>query len=115
MRVWLDDLRDPTLAHIQAGYGSTGDEVWVKTVPEVMALLKTGQVRSISLDNDLGEGEVEGYAVACFIEEAAWMGTLAPLEVFAHSDNSVANPRMRAAIGNAQRYWAAGSPGRTPE
>lgn len=113
MRVWLDDIRDPTLPHIQAGYGSTGDEVWVKTVPEAMALLKTGKVRWISLDNDLGEGEPEGYAVACFIEEAAWLGTLDRLTVYAHSDNSVANPRMRSAIANAQKYWSAGSPGRT--
>ncbi len=112
MRVWLDDLRDPTLPHIQSGYGSEGDEVWVKTVPEALALLQTGQVRWISLDNDLGEGQEEGYAVACFIEESAWSGALAELEVYAHSDNSVANPRMRAAIANARRYWAAGSPGR---
>ena len=111
MRVWLDDLRDPTQPHIQAGYGSRGDEVWVKTVPEAIALLETGQVQWISLDNDLGEGMEEGYAVACFIEEAAWSGTLAPLTVFAHSDNAVANPRMRRAIQNAERYWARRSGG----
>ena len=64
MRVWLDDLRDPTLPHIQ-----------------------------------------EGYEVACFIEQAAFTGDLAPLTVHAHSDNAVASPRMRAAIENARRYW----------
>jgi hypothetical protein len=112
VRVWLDDLRDPRLPHIQAGYGSRGDEVWVKTVPEALALLRTGAVCWISLDNDLGEGEAEGYEVACFIEQAAWSGALEPLEVHAHSDNCVAGPRMRAAIDNARRYWAAGSPGR---
>lgn len=105
MRVWLDDLRDPRLPHIQSGYGSRGDEVWVKTVEEAVGLLRTGRVTWISLDNDLGEGLAEGYEVACFIEEAAFFGALEPLEVFAHSDNAVANPRMQAAIDNAQRYW----------
>lgn len=105
MRVWLDDLRDPRLASIQAGYGAEGNEVWVKTVEEAIALLKTGRVTWISLDNDLGEGVEEGYTVACFIEEAAYFGTLGRLEVYAHSDNSVANPKMRQAIKNAQRYW----------
>lgn len=106
MRVWLDDLRDPRLPHIQAGYGSRGDEVWVKTVEEAIALLKTEAVTWISLDNDLGEGLAEGYMVARFIEEAAFFQTLAPLEVHAHSDNCVANPRMQAAISNAHRYWS---------
>jgi len=81
--------------------------VWVFTTAEAIALLESGSVTWISLDNDLGEGEPEGYTVACWIEERAYFGTLDRLEVFAHSDNTVANPKMRAAIKNARRYWAA--------
>ena len=53
MRVWLDDLRDPARYPV-------GEVVWVKTAPAAIALLETGQVSWISLDNDLGEDEPEG-------------------------------------------------------
>lgn len=76
-KVWLDDLRDPKDPFIQTNYGADGTEVWVKSVQEALTLLETGTVTSISLDNDL----------------------------WAHSDNCVANPRMRKAIENAYRYW----------
>ena len=36
MRVWLDDLRDPAAPHIQRGYGSRGDEVWVTTAEQAI-------------------------------------------------------------------------------
>jgi len=112
MKIWLDDIRNPTEEYYQIHYGACGDEVWVKTVEEAILLLEAGGVESISLDNDLGDGQREGYEVACWIEEQAFQtrynsspGLLKPLQIFAHSDNSVANPKMRQAIANAYRFW----------
>lgn len=105
MRVWLDDIRDPTSPTIQQGYGASGDEVWVKTVAEALDLLRTGKVKWISLDHDLGEGEPEGHEVSNWIEENAFHGTLDRLDVYVHSDNTVEAPKMRQAIRNANRFW----------
>ena len=104
-KVWLDDLRDPKDPFIQTNYGADGTEVWVNSVEEAITLLETGAVTSISLDNDLGEGLPEGYDVALWLEEAAFFNRIPRLEIWAHSDNCVANPKMRKAIENAYRYW----------
>jgi hypothetical protein len=105
MRIWLDDLRDPTDPVIQSKYGATGSEVWVKSAEEALVHLRAGGVLSISLDNDLGDGQPEGHTVASWIEEQAFHNLLSPLEVYVHSDNSVRAPQMRQAIQNAWRYW----------
>lgn len=97
IRVWLDDARPmpPGWTH------------HVKTANEAIALLVTGRVESISLDHDLGDETVTGtgYQVACWIEEQAWTGPLAPLEILIHSANPVGAANMRAAIISAQRAW----------
>ncbi len=105
MRVWLDDIRDPADSDIRRGFGSVGDEVWVKTVEEAIGLLRSGEVTSISLDNDLGEGLGEGYGVALWVEEQAFLGNLQPLTIMAHTQNPVARGKMYAAFKNARRYW----------
>ncbi len=96
-RVWLDDARPmpPDWTH------------HVRTASEAIALLCTGQVEAISLDHDLGEETVSGsgYTVACWIEEAAVLGNLAPITVAIHSANPVGVARMRAAIRAAGRAW----------
>lgn len=107
MHVWLDDIRDPTQRGYQLSHGARGDEIWVKTVPEALALLQKGGVESISLDNDLGEDqELEGRWLAAWIEEQAFHGTLDPIDVFVHSDNVAANKEMRYAIANAKHFWS---------
>ena len=105
MRVWLDDLRDPTDPEIKAKYGSDGTEVWVKTAGEAIDLLRSGSVVSISLDNDLGEGQPEGRTVADWIEMSAFHGTLPRMDVWVHSDNTVAASWMRRAVENAHKFW----------
>lgn len=105
MRVWLDDERDPTNPEIQARFGAHGDEVWVTTVEAAILTLEVGNVESISLDNDLGEGCAEGHKVAEWIEEQAFHGRIPPLDVFVHSANPVRAQDMRAAIVNARRFW----------
>ncbi len=93
-KLWLDDLR-------RAPDGWT----WVKTVDEAIELLKRGAVEEVSLDNDLGAYEPEGYKVADWIEEAAVHGKLNRMKLYAHTRNTVARDRMEAAFRNAKRAW----------
>ena len=97
MRVWLDDLRP-------------APEGWAHalTQAEAIGLLESGDVTEISLDHDLGEPESEvgsGYGVACWIEEHAAVGDLAPLAWAIHSANPVGRERMRAALVAAVAFW----------
>lgn len=105
MKVWLDDVRDPNNPFFHEHKGAEYGMVWVKTVEEAIALLETGEVTEISLDNDLGSGYREGREVAKWIEENAYNGKLKPLSARVHSDNIVAKREMRSAIYNARRYW----------
>lgn len=95
MRVWLDDIRP-----LPEGY-----DVWVYTVEEAIKLINTGKVTHISLDNDLGETETHGYAVACYIEQGAFHNTIDRMTVDVHSKNPVAAKYMRNAIENANDFW----------
>ena len=92
--VWLDDVRP-----MPKGY-----DVHVRTAEEAIALLKTGKVRKISLDHDLGE-EMTGYDVAKFIEAGAVAGTLAPIDCLVHSQNVVGAAQMRMALVVAEKHW----------
>ncbi len=61
MKVFLDDLRDTP-------------DGWVRvyTVEETITLLESGVVTELSLDNDLGEGLLEGYKVLDWLEEKVY-------------------------------------------
>jgi hypothetical protein len=97
MRVWLDDERPLP----------TNFDVLVKTADEAIALLAGGNVTVISLDHDLGDAEEKtGYAVACWIEENAFKGTLKKMRVRCHSQNAVGRQRICMALQNAERYWS---------
>ncbi len=96
MNLWLDDVRDP------ANFGHIG-WVWVKTADEAIALLKTGKVKSASLDHDLTieqtlgrtDKEKTGYDVVCWMEKHnVWP----PNGVAVHSMNPVGAARMRQVI-----------------
>ena len=104
--IWLDDKRDP-LSAIGIQKGATGSELWIKTAHEVIELLKGGDVISISLDHDLGLPENgSGYDVAKWIEEQAYHGNLPRLEWRLHSDNPVGVKNMKAALEQADKFWA---------
>lgn len=94
--LWLDDLRP-------------APEGWVHatTAPEAISILERGGVAKISLDHDLGE-EIAGtgYQVACWVEEQAAYGTLAPLEWAIHSANTVGKANMTLALKSAERFWS---------
>lgn len=59
MKLWLDDLRNPSnTLYIKANrqlqsYGNHG-WTWAKTYDETIDLLKTGEVKFASLDHDIG-------------------------------------------------------------
>lgn len=96
MKVFLDDER-PT------------PEGWhrVYTADEAISLLRTGKVKEISLDHDLGDDKKfgTGYDVASFIEERAFFGTMKPVRWSIHSANPVGRKNMLAALENANKMW----------
>lgn len=95
MKIWLDDERPMP----------SGFDYHARTAQEAIELLEAGGVTAISLDHDLGdEQNGTGYDVACYIEQAAYDGTLAPIEVRIHSANPVGRARMEQAIGNAKKF-----------
>jgi hypothetical protein len=105
VKVWLDDVRPMP----------PGFAVHVRTAAEAIALLWTGTVAHISLDHDLGEAaNGTGYAVATWIEEAAFRWAqgdptgLPPLTWAVHSQNPVGVRNMLCALRRADRFWAGG-------
>lgn len=106
MRIFLDDMRDTP-------------PNWVRTytAEKTIEFLKNNnsgeRIRSLSLDNDLGEGLAEGYHVARFIEENAFLlketGNsellyAIPLNVIIHTANSEARKEMQIALNSAGRF-----------
>ena len=91
-KFWLDDIRPAP-----EGY------LWFQTAESLIEMLKNyynsqpivDKVVEISLDNDLGEGRMEGYKVLDWLESL-----LIPVEfgIHIHSANPVARERMRAIV-----------------
>jgi hypothetical protein len=88
MKVYLDDIR-PT------------PDGWTRTytVEQTIELLKTGQVEELSLDNDLGSGQPEGFEVMKWLEEQviAHGFTTVPRHWRFHTDNIPRRWEMKAA------------------
>jgi hypothetical protein len=96
MKVWLDDVRPKP----------DDFDVWLTDAAAAIRVLRTGGVTHISLDHDLGDtSDTTGYDVAKFIEEAAYKGLLAPLEVSVHSANPVGRKNIERAIERARGFW----------
>jgi hypothetical protein len=86
--VFLDDVRD-------------APDGWhrCRAAHEVIALLKAGRVRRLSLDHDLGEGSQTGYHVVLWMAEGGRWPDVKPV---VHSMNPVGAQAMRFVI---DRYW----------
>ena len=93
MRVYLDDVRS-----------APDGWVLVCTVGDAVALLLTGDVTEISLDNDLGDGYEEGYKVAEWIERAVFLFDFFPPNIYVHSSNPPARARIEACIRSISKY-----------
>ena len=104
MNLWLDDVREPPITYS-----------WATTVENLIDLVerseknykKTGsdfwKIRFISLDNDLGENETEGWKFLEWVEQNRpkndWTFLI-------HSQNPVARERMKDIIEhNGWRIW----------
>jgi hypothetical protein len=96
MNVWLDDLFEPSF--------DSGYDVHVKTAEEAIELLKTGKVRKINLDHDLGYGKT-GLDVAKWILEKAKSGELKYVECFVHTGNPLRLIEISKLIIEANKVW----------
>lgn len=92
--IFLDDLR-PTPKGFERTY----------TVSETIELIQDCQKKNIeidllSLDNDLGKNEAEGYTVLDWIEEQFYEDDTfqLPNKIIVHSDNAAARERMEMVI-----------------
>lgn len=95
-RIWLDDIR-PIPEWMR-----TPDCVWYDTAEDVIDTLRRfinlfslEEIEYISLDNDLGEGRMEGYRVLDWLES---LQIPIPFGIHIHTSNPVARERMRAII-----------------
>jgi len=104
MKIWLDDqLDDPETPDRHPPEGWVG----CKVASEAIRLISTGAVTDIDYDHDLGDdaSSGDGYQVALYIEEGAYLGTLNPIRWHIHSANPVGREKIKSAMRNADRYW----------
>ena len=96
MKIYLDDVRE----------APEGWERFYKA-GEVMEVLvqDPGRITAVSLDNDLGAGEVEGVYVAKLIAALAKAGMLLKIGMIAHTDNPIAKQRMHSWFRVAAAAW----------
>lgn len=100
MKLWLDDLRDPS------GWKPGEDWEWAETADQAINLISRGKVKEISFDHDLGDDiHGSGYTVAFYIEEQAFFGRIGRIKWSVHSANPVGRKRIEAAMQNADKYW----------
>lgn len=97
--VYLDDERT-----------APGGWVQVRWPEEAIDLLKTGNVETISLDHDLGEGsEYEnprtGYDVLLWIEKEVATGDFTPPKIIIHTANTPARSKMNLAVRQIKRLY----------
>ncbi len=93
IKVFMDDARETP-----HGWHRT------YTVDETIAVLQTRTVTHLSLDNDLGENQPEGYKVLDWLEETVYNDTSFPMpEVTVHSSNASRVEYMHRTLRNIER------------
>jgi hypothetical protein len=93
MKIYMDDARDTPNG-------------WTRTytVDETIKVLLTRTVTHLSLDNDLGDGQPEGYKVVDWLEETIYNDMTFPLpEVTVHSSNASRVEYMQRALRSIER------------
>lgn len=74
------------------------------TVEQTIEILRTRTVTHLSLDNDLGEGQAEGYHVLDWLEETIHEDMTFPMpEIQIHSSNASRVEYMRRAVRSIER------------
>ncbi len=93
MKLYMDDARDTP-------------DGWTRTytVDETINVLQTRMVTHLSLDNDLGEDQPEGYKVIDWLEETVYNDITFPMpEVYIHSSNASRVQYMQRALQSIER------------
>lgn len=93
MKLYMDDARETPMG-------------WTRTytVDETITVLLTRTVTHLSLDNDLGEDQKEGYKVLDWLEETVYNDRTFPLpEVTIHSSNASRVEYMQRALKSIER------------
>src|SRR5271154_4199089 len=93
MKIYLDDER-------------ATPEGWHRTttVDETLELLKTKTITELSLDNDLGDGQDEGYKVLDVLEQIVYFDKSFPIPIITvHSANASRVEYMHRAIDSIRR------------
>src|SRR5258706_11979821 len=93
MKIYMDDARETPI-----GWNRT------YTVAETITTLNTRTVTHLSLDNDLGEDQAEGYKVLDWLEETVYNDMHFPMpEVHIHSSNASRVEYMQRALKSIER------------
>ena len=95
MKIYLDDCRT-----------APDDWVRVKTASAVIEMLKSGNVKHISLDHDLGLPNETGYDVLIWIEVEVAINNFIPPEIEIHTANPSAKRKMEWAVGAIKKLHA---------
>lgn len=93
MKIYMDDER-------------TTPDGWTRTytVEQTIEQLQSRKVTHLSLDNDLGEGNQEGYRVLDWLEETVFFDMTFPMpEVQIHSANASRVQYMQRALQAIER------------
>lgn len=94
LKVFLDDERPTPPGWVRARWPE-----------DVIRLLKTGRVKEVSLDHDLGDdAHGTGYDVILWIEEAVATRGFDPPIIRVHSANPSARQKMEAGIRSIERF-----------
>lgn len=95
-RLWLDDMRPiPEWMDNSNCVWYISAEGLIKDLERIYNLFSLSDIEYISLDNDLGEGCLEGYQVLDWLES---LQIPIPFGIHIHTSNPVARERMRAII-----------------
>ena len=96
-KIWLDDVRP-----LPETWNNSMNSIWysdaeslIRDLRHIHKCFSLSDIAVISLDNDLGEGRLEGYKVLDWLEET---GADVPFGIHIHTSNPVARERMRAII-----------------
>lgn len=92
-KIYMDDLRKTPSG-------------WIRTytVEETIEVLESRKVTHLSLDNDLGEGMVEGYKVLDWLEEQVFFDKTFPIPLIRiHSSNASRVEYMKLALDKIER------------
>jgi hypothetical protein len=93
MKVYLDDIRD-------------APEGWVlvRNVPKLIKLICNESVTNLSLDHDLGEGEMSGYDFMRWLEAEVFFHRINSIpKITFHTANPVGRNNMEKVLNSIER------------